>query len=120
MLAGKRLSQVSMYVALFTLALIGDSQFFVTVGNYIVLNQLIAGSIMVRHMILILVLSLPLRVHYLMRCTHNALWGVIMNSFDNTISYFGCVSCFLQYLQDLTLLGGMCIPFQYFTDFVVS
>jgi hypothetical protein len=89
---------------------------FVTVVNYIVSNQLIAGSIMVRHMILILVLSLLLRVYYLMRCTHNALWGVIMNSFDSTISYFGCVSCFWQDLQDLTLVGGMCIPFQYFTD----
>ena len=74
---------------------------FVTVGNYIVLNQLIAGSIMVRHMIWILVLSLPLRVYNLMRCTHNALWGVIMNSFDSKISYFGCVSCFWQDLQDL-------------------
>ena len=90
-----------------------------TVGNYIVSNQLIAGSIMVRHMILILVLSLPLRVYYLMRCTHKALWGVIMNSFDSTISYFGCVSCFWQDLQDLILLGGMYILFQYFTDFVV-
>ncbi len=93
---------------------------FVTVGNHIVSNQLIAGSIMVRHMILILVLSLLLRVYYLMRSTHNAVWGVIMNSFDSTISYFGCVSCFWQDLQDLTLLGGMCIPSQYFTDFLVS
>jgi hypothetical protein len=91
----------------------------VTVGNYIVSNQLIAGSIRVRHMILIFVLSLPLRVYYLLRCTHNALWGVIMNSFDSTISYFGCVSCFWQDLLDLTLLGGMYILFQYFTDFVV-
>jgi hypothetical protein len=56
---------------------------------------------MVRHMIFILVVSLPLRVYYLMRCTHNALWGVIMNSFDSTISYFGCVSCFWQDLHDL-------------------
>ncbi len=101
------------------LALFGTVN-FVTVGNNIVPNQLIAGSIMVRHMILILALSLPLRVYYLMRCTHDTLWGVIMNSFDSTISYFGCVSCFWQELQDLTLLGGMCIPFQYFTDFVVS
>jgi hypothetical protein len=75
---------------------------------------------MVRHMILILVLSVPLRVYYLMKCTHNALWGVIMNSFDSTISYFGCVSCYWQDLEDLKLLGGMCIPFQYFMDFVVS
>jgi hypothetical protein len=73
---------------------------FVTVSKYIVSNQLLAGSIMMRHMILVLVLSLPLRVYYLMRCTHNALWGVIMNSFDSTISYFGCVSCFWQDLQD--------------------
>jgi hypothetical protein len=92
----------------------------VTVGNYIVSNQLIAGSIMVSHMILIIVLSLPLRVYYLMRCTHNAFWGVIMNSFDSTLSYFGCVSYFWQDLQDLMLLDGMCIPFQYFMDFVVS
>ncbi len=88
----------------------------VTVSKYVVLNQLIAGSITVRHMILVLVLSLPLRVYYFMRCTHNALWGVIMNSFDSTISYFGCVSCFWQDL----LLGGMCIPLQYFTDCIVS
>jgi hypothetical protein len=93
---------------------------FVTVGSYSVSNQLIAGSIMVRHMEFILVSSLPLRVYYLMRCTHNALQGVIMNSFDSTISYFGCVSCFWQDLQDLMLLDGMSIPFQYFMDFDVS
>ncbi len=78
----------------------GIAPIFVTVSKYIVSNQLIAGSIMVRHLILVLVLSLPLRVYYLMRCTHNALWGVIMNSFDSTMSYFGCVSCFWQDLQD--------------------
>jgi hypothetical protein len=42
-------------------------------------------------MLLVFVLSLPLRVFYLVRCTHNALWGVIMNSFDSLISYFGCI-----------------------------
>jgi hypothetical protein len=84
MLTGKRLSQVSMYVALFTLALIEDSQFLVTVGSFIKLKQLVAGSIMERHMKLILVLTLPLKVYYLMRCTYNALWGVIMTSFDST------------------------------------
>ncbi len=83
-----------------------------------VLNQLIAGSIMVRHMILALVLSLPLRVYYLIRCTHNALWGVIMNSFDSTISYFCCVS-FFDKICMIRLLGGMCIPLQYFTDCIV-
>ncbi len=90
-----------------------------TVGSYIVSNQLIAGSIMVRHMKLKLVLYLPLRVYYPMRCTHNTLWGVIMNSFDITRLYFGCISYFWQDLQGLTLLDGMCIPFQYFTDYVV-
>jgi hypothetical protein len=91
--------------------------FFVTVGNYIVSNQLIAGSIMVRHMILILVLYLPLRVDYLMRCTHNALWGVIMNSFDSTISYlavspvFGkiCKICSTGwYVHTFSVLHGVC------------
>ncbi len=118
--ACNRLSQVSMYVAFFTLALIGDSQIFVTVGSFIVSNQLTAGSIMVRPMKSILVLALPLRVYYLLRCTYNALWGVIMNSFNSTWPCLGCVSCFWQGLQDLTLLDGMCIPFLYITDFVVS
>ncbi len=78
-----------------------------TVGNYIVLNQLIAGSIMVRHMILILVVSLPLRVYYLMRCTHYALWRDIMNSFDSTLSYRNIRSIsntqYKQFSHNLTL-----------------
>jgi hypothetical protein len=43
-----------------------------------------------------------------------------MNSFDSIKSYFGSVSCFWQYLQDLTLLDGMCHTILYFTDVVVS
>jgi hypothetical protein len=43
-----------------------------------------------------------------------------MNSFDSTQPTLGCVSYFWQDLQDLTLLDGMCIPFQYIKDFVVS
>jgi hypothetical protein len=77
------MSEVSMYVAFLPLPLLGTVN-FVTVGSFVVMNQLIAGSIMVRHMKLILVLSLPLRVYYLMRCTHNALWGVIMTSVVST------------------------------------
>jgi hypothetical protein len=42
-----------------------------------------------------------------------------MNSFDSTISYFGYVSCFWQDLQDL-FYWVVCIPFQYFTECVVS
>jgi hypothetical protein len=56
---------------------------------------------MVRHIKLIVVLSLPLRVYHLMRCIHNALQGVIMNSFDSTWLYFGFFSFFWQDLQDL-------------------
>ena len=99
--AGKKIISSEYVCCLIYPCLYWGHAIFVTVGNYIVSNQLTARSIMVRHMILILVLSLPLRVYYLMRCTHNALWGVIMNSFDSTISYFGCVSCFWQDLQDL-------------------
>jgi hypothetical protein len=92
--AGKRLSKVSIICChIYPCSYWGQS-IFVTVSNYIVSSQLIAGSIMVRHMLLIIDLSLPLRVYYLMRCTQNTLWGVIMNSFDSTLSYFGCVSCF--------------------------
>jgi hypothetical protein len=72
-----------MYVAFYPCPYLGQS-IFVTVGSFIVSNQLIAASIMVRHLKLILVLSLPLRVYYLMRCTPNALWGVILTSFDST------------------------------------
>jgi hypothetical protein len=55
-----------------------------------------------------------------MRRTHNPLWGVIMTALIVHDHIFGCVSYFWQYLQDLMLLDGMCIPFQYFMDFVVS
>ncbi len=90
---------------------------FVTVGSFIVSNHLIAESIMVRHMKFLLVFSFPLRVYCLMRSTPNALWGIIMTSLIVHDCPFGCVSCFWQDLQYLTLLDGMCIPFQYITDF---
>jgi hypothetical protein len=64
-------------------------------------------------------LVFALRVYYLMRRTHNALWWVIMNSFDSTISYFGCVSCFLAKSARFVLPGGM-YTFRYFRDCVVS
>jgi hypothetical protein len=66
---------------------------------------------MVRHMILIIVLSLPLRVYYLMRCAHNALWRVIMNSFDSTLSFLAVSLVFGKICKMMTLLDGMCIPF---------
>ncbi len=118
-LTGKRLSQVSMYFAFLPLPVLRTVN-DVTVGSFIVSNQLVAGSIMVRHMISIIVLSLPLRVYCLMRSTPNACRGVVMNSFDVHGCTFGCVGCFWQDLQDLTLLDSMCKLFQYIMDFVVS
>ncbi len=44
-------------------------------------NQLVAGSIIVRHIKSILEPSLPLRVYEPMRSTHNASQGVVMTSF---------------------------------------
>jgi hypothetical protein len=97
----KRFSQESMCVPFLPLPIMGTVN-IMTVGSFIVSNQLIAGSIMVRHMKLILVLSLPLRGYCLMKATHNILQGVIMTSLvlvhDHT---FGCVSCLWQDLQDL-------------------
>jgi hypothetical protein len=68
----------------------------------------------------VFVLSLPLRVYYLMRCTHNALWGVIMNSFDSTISYFGCVSCFLARSARFDITGWYIHTFSVLHGFVVT
>jgi hypothetical protein len=72
-----------MYFAFSPLPVLGTVN-DVTVGSVIVSNQLVARSIMVRHIKLILVLSLPLRVYCLMKSAPNALWGVIMTSFDST------------------------------------
>ncbi len=54
--------QVSMNVAFLPLSILGTVN-FVTIGSCIILNQVVVGSNMVRHMKLILVLSLPLRVY---------------------------------------------------------
>jgi hypothetical protein len=70
--AGKIFSQVSMHVAFLPLSILGTVN-FVTVDSCIILNQVVVGSIMVRHMTFILVLSLPLRVYCLMRSTPNIL-----------------------------------------------
>ncbi len=61
-----------------------------------------------RHMILVLVMSLLLRVYYLLRSTHNAIWWVIMNSFDSTISYFWLYLLFIARSARFVLLGGLC------------
>ncbi len=72
-----------MHVAFLPLSMLGTVN-FVTVGSFIVSNQLIAGSNIVRHMKLIPVVSLPLRVYNPVRSTHNACQGVIMTSFGSS------------------------------------
>jgi hypothetical protein len=103
-LCGKKISQVSMYVSLFTLALIGDSQ-FLTASN--ILRWTICWIKHGRQMILVLVTCLILRVYYLMRCTHSALWWVIMNSFDSTILHFWLWFLFIARFARFVLLGGI-------------
>ncbi len=58
-----------------------------TVGSCMISNQFIAGSIMLRHSKLILVLSLPLRVYCFYEAI-NAHPGVIMTSVDSKWPYF--------------------------------
>jgi hypothetical protein len=58
---GKIFSQVSMHVAFLPLSIILGTVNFVTFGSCIILNQVVVGSNMVRHMKLMLVLSLPLK-----------------------------------------------------------
>ncbi len=85
-------------------------------------NQLVAGSIIVRHMQSILEPSLSLRVYGPMMSTHNASQGVVMTSFGGTRPYFWlCLSFTLQNLQDLTYDQMVRrIPFQYILDLIVS
>jgi hypothetical protein len=59
---GKIFSQVSMHVAFLPLYILGTVN-FETVGSCIILNQVVVGSTVVRHMKLILVLFLPSRVY---------------------------------------------------------
>jgi hypothetical protein len=57
-----------MHIAFLLLPILGTVN-FVTIISSIAMNQLVSGSIMVRHMKLIFVLSLPLRVYFPMRST---------------------------------------------------
>jgi hypothetical protein len=113
------LSQVSMYVAFYPCPYWRQS-IFVTVSSVIMLNQLVAEPIMVRHMKLILVLSLPLKVYYLMRCTHNALRGVIMTSFDSTCPYFLLCLLFLERSARFDVTGWYVHTFSVRHRFIVS
>jgi hypothetical protein len=50
---GKIFSQVSMHAAFLALSILGTVN-FVTIGSYAILNQVVVGSTVVRHMKLIL------------------------------------------------------------------
>ncbi len=102
---------------------------FVTVGNYIVSNRLIARSIMVRHMILVLVLSLPLRVYYLMRCTHTlfgeSLWKalIVQNHILGVSLVFGIFCKIFStgwYVHTFSVLHGFCCLFKTWVAWVLK
>ena len=76
----------------FVCCLATTSLSFWSFGSSTISNQLVAGSIIVRHIKSILEPSLLLRVYGPMRSTHNAPQGVVMTSFGGTCPYFGCVS----------------------------
>ena len=83
-LCRKKISQVSMYVALFTLALIGDRQFRQSVKIlWWTIYWLKHGEAHVISPCLVFAFK---SVFTFLRCTNNALWWVIMNSYDSTIS----------------------------------
>ncbi len=94
----------------------------VIVGYSTTLNQLEAGSIMVRAMKSIDALSLPLSVYGPTRLTHKASHGVLITILDGRCPYF-CVR-FLFTWQDLHNFNMdrmvFLIPFQYIADFIVS
>ena len=94
----------------------------VIVGNSTTLNQLEAGSIMVRAMKSIEDPSLPLSVYGPIRSTQRASHGVLITILDGRCPYF-CVR-FLFTWQDLHdfVMDWMVflIPFQYIADFIVS
>ena len=76
----------------FVCCLATTSLSFWSFGSSIISNQLVAGSIIVRHIKSILEPSLPLRVYGPMRSTHNASQGVVMTSFCGTCPHLCCVS----------------------------
>ena len=91
-------------------------------GSSTISNQLLAGSIIVRHIKSICVPSLPLRVYGPIRSTHNASHGVVIATLVGSFPYFSFLRLlvyqewhFLTY--DRTVVR---IPFQYIAAFNVS
>jgi hypothetical protein len=93
----------------------------VTVGSSTISNQLVSGSIIVKHMKSILEPSLHLRVHGPMRSIHIALQGVVLTSFGSTRPYF--LLCLLFIWQDVQDLMYdrivLCMSFQYIMGLIV-
>ncbi len=91
-------------------------------GNSAILNQLEAGSIIVRHIKSICVPSLPLRVYGPIRSTHSASHGVMTTSFEGSLPYL-IVRCLFTW-QDRQFLTYdrivVRILFQYITVRKVS
>jgi hypothetical protein len=92
----------------------------VIVGNSTILNQLEAGSIMVRAMKSIEDPSLPLSVYGPTRSTHKASQGVLITILDGRCPYFHVRFLFTwQDLHDFVMDRTVfLIPFQYIADFI--
>ena len=85
------------------------------IGSSTILNQLVRGSIIVMHIKLITVLSLPLRVYDPMRSTHNASQGVVMASFAGSYPYLWVLHLFTWQLWHFWCVIRLSFagPFQY-------
>ena len=91
-------------------------------GNSTISNQLVAGSIIVRHMKSISVPSLPFMVYGPMRSTQRVCHGFLITCLGGNLPYCFCLFLltwhFLQFLTyALTVLR---IPFQYMEPLKVS
>ncbi len=91
-------------------------------GNSTILNQLIAGSIIVRAIKSMIVPSLPLRVQGPLRSTHNALHGTVITVLGGRCPYLSF--CFLlswhalhDFVRDQIEVR---MPFQYIVALIVS
>ena len=93
-----------------------------TKSSSTILNQLEAGSIMVRAIKSICELSLPLIVYRPIRSTHKHSQGVLMMSLAGRCPYFlHRLLLIWQVLQDFVSDRiVVCIPFQYIAAFIVS
>jgi hypothetical protein len=91
-------------------------------GNLTISNQLVAGSIIVRHMKSIAVPSLPFMVYGPIKSTQRVCHGLVITCLGGNLPYCFCLLLLtLHFLQFLTYaLTVRRIPFQYMEPLKVS